>query len=407
VFQTKGAVRATPVVAGDTVYVGLYDHHLYALDARTGEALWNTALGGAVFAAPTVVGGVVLYVGTADGRVTALTTAGGAKLWAFGTGAAVRATPVVEDGAVYVSSADGAIYGLDARTGAKLWTAQTKNRIISAPVVADGVVYAGSADNGVYALEARTGKPAWTFYALAPVHTSPHVVAGVVYAASGLGTGSVDALDARSGQLLWSFHTQGEAVVQVAAVRTVAEVKVRTPAAPARPGCCGARYFKQTAHNLSGAFLDFWQSNGGAAVLGYPRTEAFVEKGRSVQYTDRFRLELTSAGVVIAPLGSAVTKGRDVPPLAPLVGTRDAVYFTRTKHSLQGRFLTYWRTQRGAFLLGLPISEPAQETLPDGSGRVYEVQWFEQGRLQAPVGGGPMEIGAIGKEDLQRRGWIQ
>src|SRR5699024_6069792 len=40
----------------------------------------------------------------------------------------------------------------------------------------------------------------------------------------------------------------------------------------------GARYFPETGHNVSGPFLDYWNSHGGLALFGYPLTEARVEK---------------------------------------------------------------------------------------------------------------------------------
>lgn len=36
----------------------------------------------------------------------------------------------------------------------------------------------------------------------------------------------------------------------------------------------------------------------------------------------------------------------------------------------------------GDLLLGLPIAEATHETNGDGSGRVYEMQWFANGRLE-------------------------
>ena len=53
----------------------------------------------------------------------------------------------------------------------------------------------------------------------------------------------------------------------------------------------------ETGHNLTGPILEYWQSNGGVAVFGYPLSEAFTEKsptdGKSylVQYFERQRLE--------------------------------------------------------------------------------------------------------------------
>src|SRR5260221_9036573 len=46
-----------------------------------------------------------------------------------------------------------------------------------------------------------------------------------------------------------------------------------TPGDPSIPACCGAHFFPQTKHNLSGPFLPFWQRYGGLDTFGYPRTE--------------------------------------------------------------------------------------------------------------------------------------
>lgn len=59
----------------------------------------------------------------------------------------------------------------------------------------------------------------------------------------------------------------------------------------------GGQYFNSTGHSLSGAFLNYWQNNGGLAQFGYPITEPFQEvnpadgKTYTVQYFERNRLE--------------------------------------------------------------------------------------------------------------------
>jgi outer membrane protein assembly factor BamB len=39
-YTTGDAIESSPVVAGAVVYIGSQDHHIYALDASTGEKLW-------------------------------------------------------------------------------------------------------------------------------------------------------------------------------------------------------------------------------------------------------------------------------------------------------------------------------------------------------------------------------
>jgi len=51
------------------------------------------------------------------------------------------------------------------------------------------------------------------------------------------------------------------------------------------------RYYPQTGHALSFAFLDYYQAQGGEEVFGYPITEPFLERGLIVQYFQRARME--------------------------------------------------------------------------------------------------------------------
>jgi outer membrane protein assembly factor BamB len=52
------------------VYIGSYDHHVYALNASTGALLWGHPIGYLVRSSPAVANGVV-YVGSRDGKVYA------------------------------------------------------------------------------------------------------------------------------------------------------------------------------------------------------------------------------------------------------------------------------------------------------------------------------------------------
>ncbi|MEO0250324.1 MAG: hypothetical protein ABIN58_12535, partial [candidate division WOR-3 bacterium] len=51
------------------------------------------------------------------------------------------------------------------------------------------------------------------------------------------------------------------------------------------------RYFPETGHVVSFAFLTFYDSNGGLDIFGYPITEPLIEDNRLVQYFQRARME--------------------------------------------------------------------------------------------------------------------
>jgi hypothetical protein len=52
-------------------------------------------------------------------------------------------------------------------------------------------------------------------------------------------------------------------------------------------------YFKETGHNVSGGFLQYWMAFGDLAVYGYPLSEEYVDQdtGLTVQYFQRQRFE--------------------------------------------------------------------------------------------------------------------
>ncbi|MCY3958970.1 MAG: hypothetical protein OXG65_11825 [Chloroflexi bacterium] len=77
------------------------------------------------------------------------------------------------------------------------------------------------------------------------------------------------------------------------------------PDPPVRIAGAG-RYFPQTGHNVSGPLLTTFQALGGAAVLGYPITEALTgAPGFTDQYFQHFKLRLNDATreVTIRPVG--------------------------------------------------------------------------------------------------------
>ena len=72
--------------------------------------------------------------------------------------------------------------------------------------VANAIEYVGSrVDASVYALNASTGQKLWTFPTAGIVDSSPAVAKGVVYVGSD--DSNVYALNARTGAKLWSFPT--------------------------------------------------------------------------------------------------------------------------------------------------------------------------------------------------------
>ncbi|MCW4028442.1 MAG: PQQ-binding-like beta-propeller repeat protein [Candidatus Bathyarchaeota archaeon] len=144
-FNTGGQMGSPTVVDG-VVFVGSYDHKIYAFNASNGAVIWSYLTGGIVISQPAVVAGVV-YVGSEDHNLYALRVQDGTKIWNYTTGYYVDCDPLVANGVVYFGSEDNHIYALNADTGAYIWSYQTGDKImLSSPALCDGVLFIGSQD---------------------------------------------------------------------------------------------------------------------------------------------------------------------------------------------------------------------------------------------------------------------
>jgi quinohemoprotein ethanol dehydrogenase len=135
---------AEPIVVDGVVYLSGALNHVFALDARTGEMLWQfdpeirldisqgNSYGSRMNRGVAVWEGRV-YVGTGECELIALDAANGKRIWASpvcdpreGFGAHIRGAPRVGDGQVFIgfsgsTSARGALVAFDAATGAETW----------------------------------------------------------------------------------------------------------------------------------------------------------------------------------------------------------------------------------------------------------------------------------------------
>jgi polyvinyl alcohol dehydrogenase (cytochrome) len=155
--------------------------------------------------------------------------------WAFGLQNVdtVYAQPTIVDGRLFFGSADGHVYSLDAETGCTLWAIKTQEFVRAAISVARVnsrvLAFFGDVGANVYGIDGRTGEQVWkvkvddhplaritgalTFYQnrlYVPVgSTEPAAAFDPNYACCTF-RGSIVALDAASGKLLWKTYVVPE-----------------------------------------------------------------------------------------------------------------------------------------------------------------------------------------------------
>jgi eukaryotic-like serine/threonine-protein kinase len=121
-FLSESVVDVAPAVVGDLMYVP-NQQFLNAIDlTKVGTAVgspdevhhWSPGQvnADAKISTPPVVTRDAVYFGTESGRVYAVDADTGDVLWEWQTGNFVRASPVVIEGAVYIASGDGSIYAV-------------------------------------------------------------------------------------------------------------------------------------------------------------------------------------------------------------------------------------------------------------------------------------------------------
>ena len=136
------------------------------------------------------------------------------------------AQPIVHDGRIYIVTGANDVFALDLATGGIAWTyAARLDPSISTICcgwtnrgagLGDGKLFFGALDGRLVALDEKTGKEVWSVQAerwqdgysitSAPLYYDGMVVTGFAGAEFGV-RGKVKAFDARTGKLLWTFHT--------------------------------------------------------------------------------------------------------------------------------------------------------------------------------------------------------
>ena len=173
-------------------------------------------------------------------------------------------------------------------------------------------------------------------------------------------------------------------------------------------------YSPETGHSVADAFAGFVASVGGLETTGEPRTDAFVEQGRRVQYFERCVLEETDG-----PTGRVIVPRKIGPSLVAITGLADGDEFktvggtaavsgrrliVESGHTIGGAFLKVHDTLDGVrTVLGRPISE---DVIDAG----ITVQYFEGGRLEftpgkAGLAGQPVRMSASGNVIVAANGW--
>lgn len=256
------AIYGAPVIDDGRVYLGAYDGNVYAVDAETGDCVWESHKAPAGEETTDVeaqcnrepdgpiIGGVVpvegiLYVGSDDGQLYGIDAETGSVRACVDMGAAVWSTPLLFEDRLYVATMDGAVwavstvragdpeptklfetsaalltdlvmagdnllvggmdqklFAIDLSTGSKSWEFPGENWFWGRPVLDGDTVYATDLDGKVYAINAAAGTAAWesnSFTAEEAIRAGPLLLDGTLVVADR--AGNIYSLDAATGNV--------------------------------------------------------------------------------------------------------------------------------------------------------------------------------------------------------------
>lgn len=252
-------VTGTPIVTDGIVFIGDWTGQVWALDAESGESLWNHDLETARVQAAVALDDQRVFVGAFDPRIVALDRDTGEELWTAPLDdhpqAAIFGSPIHVDGVVVVGVGGfenmigvetptfrGSVVALDAVTGEELWRYWTSEgddtegagvSVWSTPGVDldRGHIYVGTGQHyappasdrsdAVIALDLATGEEVWVHqFTAGDVWSMAELDAGLdadvgappnlfqVGDTDAVGAGDKDgvykALDRDTGEELWS-----------------------------------------------------------------------------------------------------------------------------------------------------------------------------------------------------------
>lgn len=202
VFECSDEIRGAPSYVNQWLFFGSYDHHLYTVNAQSGELVWKYATDGPIVCRPMIIEGNVI-VGSADCRLHAVNERTGKIYWSYYTQGAIWSSPAFAAGHVFFGSDDFHLHAVNLSTSNASWKMDAGAQIRSTPYIHEDGIYFGNEYGDFFCLDYR-GKVRWRFKAKRAVTGSAISMKNSIFFGSLDST--VYALDAKTGWALWRFR---------------------------------------------------------------------------------------------------------------------------------------------------------------------------------------------------------
>ncbi len=212
-FELRPNEHNRPLVVGDILYAANLEGRLLAFHRKDGYVLWETKIAAGVDGA-LAYGRSKVFVGDRAGGLHALNARDGSEAWVTNVAAEWLSPPVLLRDRLYAMASNDELVALSSDDGKILWRFSRRGdekmtiRGTSSPTVSGGEVFVGFSDGSLVAINAESGQELWSkklrvrdrFY---DVDMPPVVDDTSVYAATF--DGMLYRLDRHTGIVQWSF----------------------------------------------------------------------------------------------------------------------------------------------------------------------------------------------------------
>lgn len=208
--------KITPAILSNRIYISDAEGLVTALDARTGEKIWQTEVGSEIFGGVAASAGLVA-LGSSNAEVIVLNADTGQEEWRNLVSSEIVSSPVISDGKVMVRTIDGKVFALNARTGQRDWLYDRSvpaltlrgNASLSA---GGGVVVTGFSNGKIVLFLVENGRAVWEkriasasgrseLDRVVDADATPVLVGETIYALTF--NGNIGAYNVRNGDALW------------------------------------------------------------------------------------------------------------------------------------------------------------------------------------------------------------
>lgn len=170
-FFAEAPVRSTPLINGNTLFIGTTQGKFFAVNKTNGKLNWQYNTGHAINSSAACQDGKIFF---SDNKQTvyALKESNGQLLWKFDLGKKqdypwrfdyFYSSPTLYENKLIIGGDDGYLYMLNQTDGKLVWKFKSNGIIRSTPAVFDNTVVVGDMDGSLYALDIKDGKEKWNF----------------------------------------------------------------------------------------------------------------------------------------------------------------------------------------------------------------------------------------------------